>query len=324
MSEAHSSAVKSFESNHLLYDQFRPSFSPKIVNQFLINLGLGIEQDESPKYYTNKIILELAAGTGKFTKNLVSNGWSENLIVVEPSIGMLESFQLNFPKVRAIRGSSYNIPLPDSSVDSVIIAQGFHWFSDIESLKEMNRVLKPNGTFGCIWNFDCPSISQKLQEPIPEVEFLYENVPGEAISMHDSVVVSNPTDTSNIIEEFFKLHAWSMAVSKYVYSFDIDVPKYRHGKWREVLGKGNPYFNPISKENVLLYVSQIKPDDVFKYWETRSFITALKDNEKLLLKQSIEELLVKYVTDNDKVIIGNELYLDRSMCTHSIASRVNK
>ena len=42
----------------------------------------------------------------------------------------------------------------------MIIAQGFHWFADLDSLKEIYRVLKPQGKLGLIWNFDYASTSQ--------------------------------------------------------------------------------------------------------------------------------------------------------------------
>ena len=92
---------------------------------------------------------------------MVDNGWTDNLAVLEPSKGMLETFNKNFPQIKnQILGSSYKIPLQDNSIDAVIIAQGFHWFADLDSLKEIYRVLKPQGKLGLIWNFDYASTSQ--------------------------------------------------------------------------------------------------------------------------------------------------------------------
>ena len=57
-------------------------------------------------------------------RNLVDNGWTDNLAVLEPSKGMLETFNKNFPQIKnQILGSSYKIPLEDNSIDAVIIAQ---------------------------------------------------------------------------------------------------------------------------------------------------------------------------------------------------------
>ena len=59
--------------------------------------------------------------------------------------------------------------MDDNSVDAVIIAQGFHWFSDLESLKEIYRILKPEGKLGLIWNFDYTSPCH--DSPIGKTEF---------------------------------------------------------------------------------------------------------------------------------------------------------
>ena len=40
----------------------------------------------------------------------------------------------------------------DESFDAVIAAQSFHWFANEDSVSEIYRVLKPGGSFGCIWS----------------------------------------------------------------------------------------------------------------------------------------------------------------------------
>ena len=41
--------------------------------------------------------------------------------------------------------------LPDASVDVVIAAQSFHWFTNRAALKEFHRVLTSRGSFGMVW-----------------------------------------------------------------------------------------------------------------------------------------------------------------------------
>ena len=43
------------------------------------------------------------------------------------------------------------LALPDASVDVVIAAQSFHWFTNRAALKEFHRVLTPRGSFGMVW-----------------------------------------------------------------------------------------------------------------------------------------------------------------------------
>lgn len=47
---------------------------------------------------------------------------------------------------------NFSTDAADESFDAVIAAQSFHWFANEESVSEIYRVLKPGGTFGCIWN----------------------------------------------------------------------------------------------------------------------------------------------------------------------------
>lgn len=141
-SEVNPVSLNSFNANHKLYDKVRPDFDPRAV-------GFLLEKLQVTK---GSKVLELAAGTGKFTKSIEDKGY--DLVVVEPSTGMLESFHNNFGDIPAFQGSSYDLPVPDSSQDAVIAAQAFHWFADIKSLKEIARVLKPGGKLGLIWNFE--------------------------------------------------------------------------------------------------------------------------------------------------------------------------
>lgn len=43
-------------------------------------------------------------------------------------------------------------PLPDESVDAVVCAQSFHWFAMPQALAEIQRILKPGGKLGLVWN----------------------------------------------------------------------------------------------------------------------------------------------------------------------------
>lgn len=306
--KAHASALKSFNLNHASYDQFRPNFSPRIVDKFLKDLNLF---DTAPK--TDKVIVELAAGTGKFTRNLTDHGWKDNLIVVEPSEGMLESFQKNFPDIQTYNNSSYSIPLSDGIVDAVVIAQGFHWFSDRESLKEIKRVLKPTGKFGCIWNFDGPSVAQKTLSPEPAISYLFDEF------LQDKFDIDKIGDSSDFSSSVLKLTAWNAFVTEFLYSFDAKVPQYRKAEWKTLLMK-NEYFKPIQSENYLFYNAPIARDLVYDYWLTRSYITNLPEDEKVQVKETINKILDKHVTKEDEQVIDGVMYLQRIMGTHTVVT----
>ncbi|MGJ8527519.1 class I SAM-dependent methyltransferase [Maritalea sp.] len=140
MTKVHKSAATGYQSAADRYQRGRPDYSPKILNW--LREELGIER--------NSTVLDLGAGTGKFTKRLVEI--CDNVIAVEPVAEMRGQLAKVLPNVKTFEGTSTQIPLDDASVDFVICAQSFHWFSTPETMTELHRVLKPNGRLGLVWN----------------------------------------------------------------------------------------------------------------------------------------------------------------------------
>lgn len=118
-------------------------------------------------------VLDLAAGTGKFTELLVKEGYQ--VTAVEPVAEMRAKITENLPSVKAMEGTSWNIPVESESQDVVVIAQAFHWFDDVETLRECRRVLKPTGRLAFIWNMESQERSKwvaKLREWV-ELNFVW-------------------------------------------------------------------------------------------------------------------------------------------------------
>ena len=95
-------------------------------------------------------VLDLGAGTGKLTSSLVARGL--DVVAVDPSPGMLARLLERWPDVAIREGAAEAIPLPDASVDAILVAQAWHWFDPIAATAEVARVLRPGGTLGLIWN----------------------------------------------------------------------------------------------------------------------------------------------------------------------------
>ena len=96
------------------------------------------------------VVLDLGAGTGKLTRQLAGRGL--DVVAVEPSDGMRAQLEEILPEVRALSGSAEAIPVPDASVDVVIVAQAWHWFDVPRAVVEVARVLAPGGRLALIWN----------------------------------------------------------------------------------------------------------------------------------------------------------------------------
>ncbi|RUP48030.1 S-adenosyl-L-methionine-dependent methyltransferase [Jimgerdemannia flammicorona] len=121
----------------------RPSYPDAAVALLKENLHLVPGQSH---------VLDLAAGTGKFTRLIAGHGY--RLSAVEPAPVMREKFATVLPDVPIQEGTAWKIPFKDQSLDAVIIAQAFHWFDDLPALREIRRVLKPGGYLGLIWNME--------------------------------------------------------------------------------------------------------------------------------------------------------------------------
>lgn len=95
-------------------------------------------------------MLDLAAGTGKLTRQLLPSG--AELVAVEPVAGMRRKLAETVPGIRTLEGTAEEIPLGDAAVDAVFCAQAFHWFDADRALDEIHRILRPNGGLALIWN----------------------------------------------------------------------------------------------------------------------------------------------------------------------------
>jgi SAM-dependent methyltransferase len=97
-------------------------------------------------------VLDLGAGTGKLT--VVVAGLGHRVTAVEPDPQMLAELRSSLPSVPCHQAGAEQLPLPDASVDAVVVGQALHWFDQSRALPEIARVLRPGGAFGALWNAD--------------------------------------------------------------------------------------------------------------------------------------------------------------------------
>jgi SAM-dependent methyltransferase len=95
-------------------------------------------------------LLELGAGTGKLTAELVRQG--HKVIATDPLAAMLRHLVRHLPSTPAAVAAAERIPLGSRSVDAVIGAQCFHWWDVDRALPEVARVLRPGGHLALVWN----------------------------------------------------------------------------------------------------------------------------------------------------------------------------
>jgi SAM-dependent methyltransferase len=98
------------------YDAYRPTYPDEAVSKLLSALNLSGKQGAR--------VLDLAAGTGKFTELLAARPEKFEIIAVEPHDGMrAELERKKLPNVVVKKGLATNIPLDSGDVDAVIAAQ---------------------------------------------------------------------------------------------------------------------------------------------------------------------------------------------------------
>ncbi|QNN54664.1 class I SAM-dependent methyltransferase [Nocardioides mesophilus] len=95
-------------------------------------------------------VLELGAGTGKLTGELLALG--HEVIATDPLPEMLHRLRDHHPDCPTAVATAEAIPLPARSVDVVVSAQAFHWFDVERALPEIARVLRPGGRLALAWN----------------------------------------------------------------------------------------------------------------------------------------------------------------------------
>jgi SAM-dependent methyltransferase len=162
MDEEHQRLARSFGSVAEAYDRGRPSFPQEAV-RWLVG--------EDPA-----TVLEVGAGTGKLTEQLVALG--HDVHATEPAAEMLEILRRNLPDTRTSQASAEELPVPDRSVDVVVAAQSFHWFDLDQALPEIARVLRPGGRLSLVWNLRNEKIPwvRKLGALIGNQELLAKDI----------------------------------------------------------------------------------------------------------------------------------------------------
>lgn len=95
-------------------------------------------------------VADVGAGTGKLTRTLLTSG--AEVVGIDPDPAMLDALAEAVPGVPTMVGTAEALPLPDASVDAVVLGQAWHWVEPQAGSREVARALRPGGVLGLIWN----------------------------------------------------------------------------------------------------------------------------------------------------------------------------
>jgi SAM-dependent methyltransferase len=171
MDELTARRARSFGAVAATYDRVRPGYPPDGVSWLLAEAGTpaagagaGVAGNQTsggasagrttptdpgtdrPRWR----VLEIGAGTGALTRDLVGRG--HEVVAVEPDPQMRAFLEQRVPGAVVREGYAERLPVEDASIDVVIGAQMWHWVHLEEAVNETARVLRPGGTLGLLWN----------------------------------------------------------------------------------------------------------------------------------------------------------------------------
>ncbi|CEP12932.1 hypothetical protein [Parasitella parasitica] len=242
----HLTASNGFQAQADAYAKARPSY-PEEATQFIIKLMDGYQEPAN--------VLDLGAGTGIMTKLLVEK-CGFKVTAVEPVDNMRLQLEAAVPAATSVKGTAWSIPIGSESQDMVMLAQSFHWFDDIESLKEIHRVLKPKGLIVLIWNMESRERSEwvaKLREYV-----VFERV------------------TSSLYEVY-----------------DGSAPQYRMGYWKDAFLTKEAqelYTLPLQHKRFTFDVPA-KRGHIWPRIMSKSYIAILEQDKREKLHQDVEAVL---------------------------------
>lgn len=136
----HEAASAGFGRGARDYEAGRPSYPARAVEHVVGELAIGPASR----------VVDLGAGTGKFTRLLVPTG--ARIVAVEPVAEMREVFREVVPGVEVVDGTGEAVPVDDAFADAVTAAQVFHWVQPAAGVAEVHRVLRDGGGVALLWN----------------------------------------------------------------------------------------------------------------------------------------------------------------------------
>src|SRR5262245_49747051 len=101
----------------------------------------------------NQRVLDVGAGTGALTAELVSRATADNVSAAEPSAEFVAALGSRLPGVDVRRAPAEQLPWPDGKFDASLAQLVVAFMADAPTgVREMRRVVREGGTVAfCMW-----------------------------------------------------------------------------------------------------------------------------------------------------------------------------
>jgi SAM-dependent methyltransferase len=225
------------------YQRFRPSYTDETIDYNFNNFDLSKQS----------VLADIGSGTGIFTEKILKR--CKKVYAVEPNTEMRTAAEkrLSINKsFQSINGTSENTTLDNESIDSITVAQAFHWFSIEETKKEFKRILKKEAVVFLIWN------NRVTNTPFLKEyeEILVNKIPEYTVVNHNNI-------TEDIIKTFL-IRDYSQVIFKNNQVFDLEgvlgrlssssyTPKQNTKEYENIKAEIVKIFNQYSTDGVISF-----------------------------------------------------------------------
>lgn len=143
------------------YEAIRPSYPEELMTDLAIHVCLSPDSQ----------ILEIGAGTGKATQQLLSFGCQVDALELEPAMAEILAKKLPLPNLHIIV-SPFESWIPQrNNYSCICCAQSFHWLDAYIKFQKCWDLLSPSGSLALIWYDPIPSDTDAAQDA---ANFVYQ------------------------------------------------------------------------------------------------------------------------------------------------------
>jgi SAM-dependent methyltransferase len=168
------SRATSFGAQAQDYEAGRPEYPFDAVAWMLEILPAGAQR-----------VADVGAGTGKLTR-AIAHAPGAQIVAIDPDPAMLAALRENVPGVPTFLGTAESLPLPDDSLDAVVLGQAWHWVDPVRASAEIGRAVHADGALGLIWN-----IRDERVEWVRDLSrIMHRSAAEEALAAGDPVVAA--------------------------------------------------------------------------------------------------------------------------------------